>query len=495
MKKKLLFSKAVMLVCLLFGFSVFSQVGIGTITPEPSSMLDVSSTTQGMLTPRMTTLQRVAIASPADGLIVYDTNLKAFFYYNSSSLQWIIINNGASGRLKFKRIKSTDVLATVLADEKAAGGANYKLDSGTYYEINGTINLDAPIELNNAYLVGLDANEDKIIRSGNLFVGSTGGTVKNLYITVTGSPVFNLTGANTENLIFRDCIVAGCANVGSISGFGLVFFSVIQYVSNTTGITYDNIGRLLLSNTAWFGNNSGTFEKYTGTFTLIQKQGGFCEVNGSAIGVDVSNNPTISGDAVMESVVFTGSNAAGYVKPYPIANTYTGYNFNNSWNVRCAGIPTEVDASASGNLYDASNTGGSRTTVNAQNTGFKLVTNATTASNLFRFTSPVSGRLTYKGKKTRTFQVASSISFIESTSGSNATYLFYILKRAANGTTLTPLPETETYIDTNSGFVQAFPVTGTVTLAQDESVEVWVKRINTGTKINIDTYSFNLSVR
>jgi hypothetical protein len=51
------------------------NVGIGITAPNTSSLLEVSSTTQGFLPPRMTTAQRNAIASPAKGLIVYDTDL------------------------------------------------------------------------------------------------------------------------------------------------------------------------------------------------------------------------------------------------------------------------------------------------------------------------------------------------------------------------------------------------------------------------------------
>ena len=57
--KKHYFAKKVSQTFLLFFMvittNVFAQVGIGTTTPNPSSVLDVSSTTQGMLTPRMTT--------------------------------------------------------------------------------------------------------------------------------------------------------------------------------------------------------------------------------------------------------------------------------------------------------------------------------------------------------------------------------------------------------------------------------------------------------
>ncbi|NBU58520.1 MAG: tail fiber domain-containing protein [Betaproteobacteria bacterium] len=48
--------------------------GIGTTTPHASALLDITSTTKGFLPPRMTTVQAAAIASPADGLMVYDTD-------------------------------------------------------------------------------------------------------------------------------------------------------------------------------------------------------------------------------------------------------------------------------------------------------------------------------------------------------------------------------------------------------------------------------------
>lgn len=50
------------------------SVGIGTTTPNTSAALDVNSTTKGFLIPRMTATQRIAIATPATGLLVYQTN-------------------------------------------------------------------------------------------------------------------------------------------------------------------------------------------------------------------------------------------------------------------------------------------------------------------------------------------------------------------------------------------------------------------------------------
>jgi hypothetical protein len=51
------------------------KLGIGTTSPAASSLLDVTSTTEGFLPPRMTTTQKNAIGTPAAGLIVYDTTL------------------------------------------------------------------------------------------------------------------------------------------------------------------------------------------------------------------------------------------------------------------------------------------------------------------------------------------------------------------------------------------------------------------------------------
>jgi len=57
------------------------NVGINTASPNSSALLDVSSTTQIFLPPRMTSAQIAAIASPAEGLIVYNTDMNCAVYY------------------------------------------------------------------------------------------------------------------------------------------------------------------------------------------------------------------------------------------------------------------------------------------------------------------------------------------------------------------------------------------------------------------------------
>lgn len=51
------------------------NVGIGTFTPHPSAVLDLESTDKGLLIPRMSTEAKQAIQSPAEGLLVFDTDL------------------------------------------------------------------------------------------------------------------------------------------------------------------------------------------------------------------------------------------------------------------------------------------------------------------------------------------------------------------------------------------------------------------------------------
>lgn len=73
-----------------------AQVGIGTVTPNASAQLDVTSTTKGFLPPRMTSAQRAAIASPTTGLLVYQANeVSGLYYYTGSA--WSLVNASPCG--------------------------------------------------------------------------------------------------------------------------------------------------------------------------------------------------------------------------------------------------------------------------------------------------------------------------------------------------------------------------------------------------------------
>ena len=74
------------LLALTISFSMNAQVGINNDSPDSSSALDITSTTAGLLVPRMTETQRDAISSPATGLMIYQTDgTVGFYYYNGSS--------------------------------------------------------------------------------------------------------------------------------------------------------------------------------------------------------------------------------------------------------------------------------------------------------------------------------------------------------------------------------------------------------------------------
>jgi hypothetical protein len=71
------------------GFTYFTvgTLGLGTSTDIASAQLHLTSTTKGFLPPRMTTTQKNAIASPATGLMVYDTTLNVISFYNGT--MWV----------------------------------------------------------------------------------------------------------------------------------------------------------------------------------------------------------------------------------------------------------------------------------------------------------------------------------------------------------------------------------------------------------------------
>ena len=59
--------------------------GFNTMTPDASAVIDLTSTTKGFLPPRMTTTERDAISTPAEGLVIYNTTTQVLNFYNGSS--------------------------------------------------------------------------------------------------------------------------------------------------------------------------------------------------------------------------------------------------------------------------------------------------------------------------------------------------------------------------------------------------------------------------
>ena len=88
----------VFITCFVTYMSAIAQanVGIGTNAPHPSALLDLTSNNQGVLIPRLDSSQRLSIANPAIGLLVYDINYSCFYFYQSVGWR-SLCDNLASG--------------------------------------------------------------------------------------------------------------------------------------------------------------------------------------------------------------------------------------------------------------------------------------------------------------------------------------------------------------------------------------------------------------
>jgi hypothetical protein len=129
-------------------------VGIGVANPHASAMLEVASTEKGFLPPRMTQVQRDAIASPAAGLIIYNltahraevfngTGWAAFADNNSAAVKRLV---GGNGFERYSCIEPTSDGGYIIAGEgKAGGGGNMPANTfGSTVEHAGwLVKLDA----------------------------------------------------------------------------------------------------------------------------------------------------------------------------------------------------------------------------------------------------------------------------------------------------------------------------------------------------------------
>jgi hypothetical protein len=165
-------------VLLSFCSQAFSQTVVVTDDPtyttgNASSVLDVKSVLKGFLAPRMTTAQRTAITTPADGLLVYQTDgTKGFYYYNGTTTAWVLLS--------------------------ASSGTNWSLagNSGTNSSSNflgTTDNISFKMRTNNTQRVLVDS-------LGNVAIGSaptfTTGTAREKLLVDAGTAANPTTSFN-----------------------------------------------------------------------------------------------------------------------------------------------------------------------------------------------------------------------------------------------------------------------------------------------------------
>ena len=67
------------------------RAGLGTSNPAPAALLEMASTSQGFLPPRMTTEQRDAISSPPEGLVIYNSSTRRLNFFDRETWQEVAI--------------------------------------------------------------------------------------------------------------------------------------------------------------------------------------------------------------------------------------------------------------------------------------------------------------------------------------------------------------------------------------------------------------------
>ena len=174
--KKGLLSLLVMLALSLNGTVLYAQsMGISStlITPDPSSILELRTTSKGMLIPRMAPADRDAISTPANGLMIYNTESKQFNFYNGSA--WVALLSGSSSL----SVNSGSTLSTSSTTDVVLDGMSKTVqEAGTYLALfNGQV----------------------IIPAASNSVGFSTATAKSdlnlIYTNITDIPVTNTTHA------------------------------------------------------------------------------------------------------------------------------------------------------------------------------------------------------------------------------------------------------------------------------------------------------------
>ena len=130
---------------LLLNVQIYAQnVGINSdgSTPDNSAMLDIKSTSSGLLIPRMTLAQRNAISSPAAGLLIYQTDNTPGFYYNAgtpSSPNWIRFANESHSHATLSNGAGIAAFSYNGSSAATVGLATTGVAAGSYTNTNLTV--------------------------------------------------------------------------------------------------------------------------------------------------------------------------------------------------------------------------------------------------------------------------------------------------------------------------------------------------------------------
>ena len=118
---------------------IYAQMGVGTTNPNTAALLEVNSTSKGVLIPRMSSAQMNAIASPAEGLMVYNTDVKSVKIYNGT--QWCSSENQTSGFVDELDTLQFDNIRVRISNNRSATSIQLATVSGSVSVVGNSINL------------------------------------------------------------------------------------------------------------------------------------------------------------------------------------------------------------------------------------------------------------------------------------------------------------------------------------------------------------------
>lgn len=166
-----------------------AQTGIGTTSPSPSAKLEVASTNQGFLPPRIALTATNAaspVTSPATGLLVYNTattnnasnNVAPGYYFWNGSAWVAILGNITTSSISGNG--TTTTLTNFGAEVNVQGGTSYTLAAADNGKIISCTN-DSPVTITvPALTIGFNC---LIVQRGNgqVTLSASGSTINNRY--------------------------------------------------------------------------------------------------------------------------------------------------------------------------------------------------------------------------------------------------------------------------------------------------------------------------
>jgi hypothetical protein len=234
------------------------SVGIGVDPPSTTAVLDVTSTTQGLLAPRMTTSQRLAIATPANGLIVYDTTTKSLQIYDSVGTAWNQVADTATTGSVTSVTASTPLIVT-------NGTTTPAITLGTVPVANGgTGATTATVAINSLLPAQTGDNGDVLKTNGT--IASWGAAPTGTVTSVTGtSPITVATGTTTPAITLGTVPVAN-GGTGATTTTAALANLLPTLVS---GAVLTNNGTVA----SWGAAPTGTVTSVTGTSPITVATG------------------------------------------------------------------------------------------------------------------------------------------------------------------------------------------------------------------------------